>query len=496
MNLFNAMKIHSYAWLACLLLCGCTWDKVSDQAHGYPEDIAEVLRVQCATSGCHNTQSAAGAAGLNLSTWESLFQGSRGGSAVVPYSPEQSYLLYSVNTDTGRGPTLSPTMPLGGATLTDAQYERLRLWIADGARNIQGLERFPPNATRRKWYVANQGCDLVAVLDADSRQIMRYVQVGQSASTEQPHSVKVSKDGRFWYAIFLSLNPRIEKYSTLTDEKVGEITIGNGSWNTFSLSSDGNYGVAVSYVSGGSSAISVVIVDLVNDVVTESLNFPEAVHGSCAHPTLSRFYITMQDVSGLWQIDYDSDGHVDNVEPIDLMQGTLPLNGVQALKPHELIFTPDGSKYFVSCQFAREVRAYDAVTNDLLAVIQVGDDPVEMAISPTTGHLFVTCMEDVTSFPSEPTRHGSVAVIDYGTNAFVKAIYTGHQPHGLVVDPVSGYLVVANRNVSSTGPAPHHTNNCGGRNGYLTAIDLQTLELVDGFKPEMSSDPYAITLKP
>ena len=488
--------MKKYLGLCLLLLSGCAWDNVEDQAHGYPDEIAEVTRFSCATSGCHTTQSAEAAAGLNLETWESLFKGSRGGSAVVPYSPDQSYLLYSVNTDTNRGPTLYPTMPLGGARLTDVQYQMLRQWIADGARNTSGQERFPPISSRRKWYVTNQGCDLVAVIDAESRQIMRYIQVGGiSGVPESPHNVKVSKDGKYWYVVFLAQNPYLEKYSTLTDQKVGQVQIGAGNWNTFNISSDGKFGLAVSYILSGVGTVDASLVDLVNDVVTEPIIVGSKVHGSTPHPTLRRFYLTQQDESGLIAMDYNSQGRVTNLDPIDLIQGTPAHTGDGKLRPHEVIFSPDGTKYFVTCQSAREVRVYLAATNTLLSVINVGDEPVEMAISPATGHLFVTCMEDITTFAGEPNKHGSVAIIEMSNNSLVKSIYTGYQPHGVAVDEASAMAIVTNRNVNVNGPAPHHSSDCGGRNGYLTAIDLYTLELVPGFKPEMSNDPYAIAVK-
>lgn len=490
-----------YLWpLALLLLSGCTWDNLGDEASGYPTEIAAIVVNRCATSGCHTTQSAEAAAGLNLETWNSLYLGSRGGSAVVPYSPEQSYFLYAVNQDTSNGdPALVPTMPIGGAALTDAEYALVKQWIADGARNAKGELRFPDSATRRKWYLSNQGCDLVAVIDAESRQIMRYVKVGASASTEYPHSIKVSNDGQYWYVIYLFSNQYIEKYSTLTDQKVGQIHIGAGSWNTFSISADGKFGIAVSYYldSYQDSLLSAAIVDLEHDVMTAPIRVGKQVHGSAAHPNRSRFYLTLQTESGLFWVDYDAAGHITDFDFVDLVRGVPNhINPSTHLQPHEVLFTPDGSHYFVTCQGAAEVRAYRSADDHLEAVIHVGADPVEMALSPETGHLFVTCMEDHLTFASDPHKHGSVAIIDYHTHTLVKSVYTGYQPHGVVVDEVAGLAVVSNRNIDVNGPAPHHVSDCGGRNGYATAIDLHTLELIPRFKAELASDPYAVAIKP
>jgi hypothetical protein len=210
--------------LAFTLLLGCVSHNVEDLTLSYPEEVGAIMKQRCAIAGCHNAQSAAAAAGLNLETWEDLFKGSRGGSAVVPYSPSMSFLLYSINTDSLRGPTLSPTMPVGSTPLTDAEYELLRNWIEEGARNFKGEEHFPPQSSRRKWYIGNHGCDLVAVFDAASLQIMRYITVGTSSTVEeQVYAIKVSPDQRHWFAVMSSYGDRLEMYSTLTDAKEADI---------------------------------------------------------------------------------------------------------------------------------------------------------------------------------------------------------------------------------------------------------------------------------
>lgn len=474
-----------------LLLSACTYDKLEDSMHGYPEDIASVFRTSCANAGCHTATSSEAAAGLNMETWASLFEGSRGGSPVIPYSPDQSYLLYSINTDTSRGVTLSPTMPIGGSHLSDDEYNRIRQWILEGARNAKGEERFPAKADRIKWYIGNQGCDLVSVFDAESKQVMRYVQVGNVPGlSESPHMIKISKDKKYWYVVFLAANPHIEKYSTLNDEKVADIYIGSGDWNTFNISPDGKFGFAVAY-----NGQAVAIVDLEKDTLaTPLLAFQDKIHGAAIHPNQQKLYITLQDGSGLYVLDYDNNGDILNFEPVDLIQ-TIQPTIAGPLWPHELAFTPDGSKYFVSCQHSNEVRVFETANNTILAVIPVGDDPTEFARDDEAGHLFVTCTEDLSTFAGQSDKRGSVAVIDYNSNTLVKSIYVGYQPHGLDIDPVNGYLVVANRNNSPGGPAPHHSSNCGVRNGYLALVNLQTLEVVSGFKPELSDDPYTVAVK-
>ena len=80
----------------------------------YPPEVAEILVKKCATSGCHNTISKDAASGLDLSSWEAMFQGNRNGAVCVPYRSDQSTLFFYINTDTLQGPVSQPTMPFNG----------------------------------------------------------------------------------------------------------------------------------------------------------------------------------------------------------------------------------------------------------------------------------------------------------------------------------------------------------------------------------------------
>jgi len=106
--------------------------------------------------------------------------------------------------------------------------------------------------------------------------------------------------------------------------------------------------------------------------------------------------------------------------------------------------------------------------------------------------VFVTCTEDISSFPG---KTGSVHIIDYSNHTLVKTLHTGYQPHGIVVDDKEQLVYVAHRNMNSDGPAPHHQTDCDGRNGYVAIIDLNTLELLPDYKVEVSVDPYSVSLR-
>ncbi|MBK8685221.1 MAG: hypothetical protein IPN26_09625 [Bacteroidetes bacterium] len=58
------------------------------------------------------------AANLNLSSWQTLFEGSVNGAVMVPFAPENSSFLQFINTYEDLGIIAEPTMPVNGTPLT------------------------------------------------------------------------------------------------------------------------------------------------------------------------------------------------------------------------------------------------------------------------------------------------------------------------------------------------------------------------------------------
>jgi YVTN family beta-propeller protein len=477
------MRIYKYILLTGIIMmpfAACKDDDGGDPEPSdgnYPAEVAEILVKKCATSGCHNTASKDAAAGLDLSTWDNMFLGTRSGATVVPYRSDQSTLFYFINTDTALGITQIPTMPYNQPALTEAEVLTIRNWIDAGAPNKDGFVKFSDNPNRRKVYVTNQGCDLVGVHDPKTRVVMRYINVGNSASIESPHMVRVSPDGQYWYVIGIAGN-FIQKFNTSDDSFVAEANIGFGNWNTFAISPDGTKAWVIDLNNIGRIAY----VDLVNMSLVMYYNDGSSFsspHGSFLDPSGTFLYVTDQLGNKLYKWDV-SNPNLPEYETV--VVNTTP---GQPAEPHEVMFHPDGSKYFVTCQGTDEVRVMDAATDALITVIPTSAYPLEMSISPSRGYLFVSCMEG-----------NAVTVIDINNLTFVKNITTGFDPHGLVVDEVEDVVYVANRNLpTSGGPPPHHISSCGGRNGYMTVIDMSTLELEPGFKFELSVDPYSVMIR-
>lgn len=148
----------------------------------FPPEIGKIITTKCATAGCHNAASyQTSGGGLLLDSWQHLFDGGNTGAVIVPFSAENSSLLYFTNTheDLGPIPPDEMKMPLNSPPLSREEYMTLRDWVMAGAPDKNGNIPFASNAaTRQKVYVLHQGCDYVSVIDAEKNVVMRCIPVG------------------------------------------------------------------------------------------------------------------------------------------------------------------------------------------------------------------------------------------------------------------------------------------------------------------------------
>ncbi len=491
------MNKGNFFLLFVLMFSACKYDYyelVALSNSGYPEPVEAILIGKCATSGCHNTISKNAAAGLDLSSWDLMFNGTNNGAVVIPFRSDFSTLCFFTNVDSALGLVVLPTMPINENPLSVTEYTTLKNWIDAGAPNKEGFVKFSDDLNRHKFYVVNQGCDVATIFDADRRVAMRIVDVGQNPGAsppESPHNVKVTPDGLYWCVVFLN-SDIVQVFSTATDQLVKTIPIGNGiagGWNTLAISRDSKKAYSVDYNGG-----RVAFIDLENGTSTTVGPFPITgnpapnLHGIALNENDDTLYVTCQEISKIIKIPVnDVINYQDvNINPPGTWQLPFPM------KPHEIIFSPDYSKYFISCQDTNvnQVRVFNTANDQLIQVIPVGLVPLEFAVYKPGNLLFVTNTED-NYFPDV---RGSISVIDLTTLTEIKKIKVGWQPHGIAVDEVKKVVYIANRNFTG-GPAPHHASACAGKNGYLSLIDILTLERLPDFKPEVSVDPYAIGVR-
>lgn len=470
----------------------------------YPDSIAAILVNKCTNAGCHNQASYQNAGQLLLDSWAHLFNGGVSGAVVVAYDTTYSPLLYYVCPDSALGTIVNDPGHLP-APLTTSEYLTLRHWVALGAPDKNGNVPFASNPdTRQKIYLTNQGCNLVAVIDAQSKLVMRYVHVGDLANVT-PHDVVVSSDGAYAYVSLFDGN-EVQKIDTRTDVVVGTLnlntaTLGgaSGQWSIISLSPQDTAFMVSGYLQDGymvtanTSAMQTDIKKTLDQQTSGGGNLFPWPHGLTNNPTFDTFFAALQYGNEVvkfgfsprvWYKYLSVNGQTPG-STTDTTNNTTP-------NPHQLQMLPDNSRYFVTCQGTGMVSVMDAHTDSLISQIQVGAYPQEMALCTSKNYLFVVCMEDF----NNPTAgaHGSVYVIDYTTLQVVKTLYGDFsEPHDIAVDNQDGLLFIANRNDDANGVVSHHSTSCGGNAGWYTVYDLNTLQPADSKRYEVTKDAYAIS---
>jgi DNA-binding beta-propeller fold protein YncE len=143
---------------------------------------------------------------------------------------------------------------------------------------------------------------------------------------------------------------------------------------------------------------------------------------------------------------------------------------------------------YVTCQKSNEVIVFDLISKSSVARIQTPYYPQEIVYSEKYKSWYLSCSGD-----GSPTDLGSVMKINSDLSTLI--VRHGAQPHGLAVDERSGLLYVLSRNISTSGPLPHHTSQCQGKNGFVSFLDPLDLKST-GDKFELSVDPYFIYPQP
>ena len=489
-----ASNFKVFIQISCLfcLVAACThepFEAINPEPEiddNYPPEIAKIILTKCATAGCHNKASySVSGGGLLMDSWEHLFDGGNTGAAVIPFSPENSSLMYFTNSfaDLGPIPEDDMKMPLNNTSLSREEYLTLRNWIIQGAPDKNGNIPFASNAeTRQKIYVSHQGCDYITVIDAEKNVVMRCVPIGKVTTIESAYSLKIAPDGNAFISFWAGQH--LLKMDTKTDSLVDDIDLGNANSNVIHIAPSSNELLVSNLYSN-----SMLLVNTINKSITyDYRNNFSSPHGIASNKSFDTFFLTQQYGNTVCKIS--SNGTVKKIS----IDGKPLSTSNTGPNPYNIVMSPDYSKYFLSCQGSGEIRVMDAYADTLIKVIQIGATPQEMVISKKMPYLFVTCMDDEATIP---LYKGSVYIIDYNTHTIVKKINDRYyMPHALSVDDVHKKLFVFSRNIDPDGPIPHHNSaTCDGRNGYYSVYDLDKMQPLNNKRYEVTIDPFAADVR-
>lgn len=425
----------------------------------YSQHVQKVFTVSCNTAACHND--ADDAAGLRLTTYTALAQGSSFGGQVVPFRPDRSPLYLHM---TGE---IQPLMPLALDPLRDDILRMFKRWIEAGAPNDAGQVMYS-NVTK-KAFVACQGENAVAALDLDSGLLVRLLTI------DQPHSVFVdAANDRLYVTRFENASNNIQMYDANTYELL-DFAQGGTFPALLGIPPGKNQLWVTNFDTGASPDNAVRILDPTTLDEIDSFSLPiSQPHGLAFSPDGSLVYVSNIG---------SSDISIFTTNPLGVDEGSIPLPtvaGIPNQQPQQCVISPDGSRLYVSALGSDRVHVFRTDTRDWGTSVEVGDAPWHLALSPQTNELWVAnWIGESVSILSLVNPDAPVQVAELRPNRPLNpSLPAFERPIGISLRPGTNFMYVANANDDGTGQG-HHPPPDGQKNpGSVTTLNVLTRTVV------------------
>jgi len=425
-----------------------------------PVDYSEVQSAfDRACTSCHAGADAPH--GLRLDSWEHVVAGSRDGEAVIPFDAERS-LLVGITTRLVAG--AHPT-ELGDESLTDEELATIEAWIEDGARSPTG--EVPYAGATHLLYEANQATATVSVIDMDTNQVIRIVDLQELGFPPNcmPHHIVVEPDGSYWYLSLIAADV-VLKFDR-ENRLVGRADIERPGLLALDPESDRLYAARSMVAVSPPSSIGVIRRD---DMSLEEVDaFLPRPHALAVLPEKDLVFTASLAVNQL--------------AAIDPLEESVDLTDLAGDRPHTFIglaVSPDGRWMVGTTELTSKVFVFDLDRlPDLTPVdtIDVNPAPWHPVFTPDGREVYVG-----------NNWGNSVTVIDMERRE-VSHVIEGPgiaQPHGAAVSPDGRYVYVSSRNLempeghSKAGHryAPRYDLGDNQTAGTVVVIDTRTHEIV------------------
>jgi YVTN family beta-propeller protein len=421
------------------------------------ERVSAVFSEKC--TRCHEGDSAQ--RGLRLDSWEHLFQGSDFGEAVIAYDADNS-LLVELATKYVAG---SHPGELNEPALSADEVSAIRDWIDEGATSADGRIPFDDNGPRV--YVANQGAAMVSVIDIETNQIVRTVDMTDLgfSSTSMPHHIAVEPDGSFWY-VSLIMDNKILKFSR-DNELVGQADVIRP--GLLSLDPTGPWLYAARSMMSVSPPQSMVQIDR-RDMSVEVIEvLMPRPHALATSRDGTRVYVSSLGMN--------------RVATFDSGTGDIEFFDIPGDIPHVIIgfaISPDGNTMVATSEVTSKAFVFDLTSGNGLALT----DTIGVLRAPW--HPVYTANGKQVYFGNNWTN--TVTVLDMDSRSVLRVIEGNGlaQPHGSAASADGRYVYISNRNLAMpVGHSkehhvyiPRYDLGDNQRVGTVLVIDARTQEIV------------------
>jgi YVTN family beta-propeller protein len=422
--------------------------------------VQATFDMSCNTAFCHNSSDAV--AGLDLSSYAKLSEGSDYGTMVVPFKPSLSHLYLHLTGD------ITPRMPQGRDPLSDSAQRLFRRWIEAGAPFDDGSPMYAD--VTRKAFVACQGENAVVVIDMSEERVVRVFDV------DMPHSVLVDPVAkRLYVSRLVTASDNIQVYDTDTYQQVA-----TGRAGTFpalmELSADRSQLWITNFTGFGDKDNAVRICDpgTLDEIVPGGITPPnvQQPHGLAVAPSGGLVYVTniLTDNVSVFTQDPVS---VDAVVPLPPGPGGLQ-------QPQQCVLSPAEDYLYVSALGSDRVYVMRTSDNVFLATVEVGDAPWHLTLSPDGRRLWVAnwigssvSVIDVTT-PESP----SVIVRDLApANPVDGERPAVVRPIGIAFTPDGSRVYVTNANDDESGSGHHPPPDGEKEPGSVAIFDPSTMQV-------------------
>jgi len=438
-----------YILLFAFALSSC--DSTPDEPvakNGYPGKVAVIMENNCLGGSCHSSSTKENG-GLDLTSWDAMMRGDSSTYDVIPFNARLSYLFLHINTNRDLGEKALPRMPLARDPLSAEDQKTIFDWINDGAVSSDG--RIAYAAVSKKYFVPNQGEDVLSVIDGETNRLIR---AEQFATASEPAAIATDAAKEFVYLGFQD-NTGTVKQVRISDYIVtNEFTSGLAPKELI-ITPDGKKGYISSYPSAYKNRIGVfdpVTMKMAKTIETPLIRSSSAMICSKDGKYL---YVSGYESDNILIIDTQSDTVVANL----LMDASVPVAPDDSYSakysPSALALSNDGGYLFVAAINSQRVFVFDLLTNTIKTLIPVEIFPRGMKAAPRTNELWVvnagsndisiidmTSLEVTTIIETVGSEPSSIEFSPDGSIAYVACLSKSGSSHHSGGNPKSAVFVL------------------------------------------------------
>jgi YVTN family beta-propeller protein len=273
----------------------------------------------------------------------------------------------------------------------------------------------------RRVYVAAQGDDSIAVIDAGNNRVTASVAlplVPPPASLTRPDARSIAQNTpTSGNTPTVTLGPTL----TPTPKRVGAQPVG------IAVAPDGMR-VYVTSVGGLTALDATSLAALANLPVPVAKNDSSRLQGVAVSPDGARVYAAVDN-------GYGSPGALVIVDASVLtILATIPVG----VRPLGVAVHPDGARVYVANTLSDTLSVVDPVAARVSATLPIAGGPQAVAVDPGGDRVYVT------SFGGEGGENSRLSVVDAASNEVIETFAAGPAAFGLAIDPAGARVVVVN----------------------------------------------------